>query len=432
MNTKLKTIRGWTVIGLLFAFMMINYADKSVLGLVAVPMMRDMNLSATQFGLLGSAFYLLYSISGIGFGLLTRRVKTRWLLVGLALTWAAVQFPLALPVSFGTVLACRVLLGFGEGPAYPLALHAAYTWFDDRRRSVPTSIIQSGAAVGIMVAAPALTWVTERYSWRGAFLALGIIGLAWVVLWVVLGAEGAGGHVEASDDSTLVVEHVPFARLLLDPTVLVVTFQLFLASFVMVLGVIWGPIYLRTSLGYTAKETGWIFAAQLAVQLPLGLSINALSQYLIARGISTRFARGIFGSACFVIGGLAYLILLTAAGPGVKLVWLTIGAMLAIQVNTLGPQLLAELTPEPQRGAVLSISMSTAAIAGVLAPVLQGRLMDAVGSQHAFNLAYCGIGVALLVLGALSVVLVHPERSKRRISMLARRSEFRAEPDPVV
>lgn len=64
--------RGWHIVGLLFVFMMINYADKSVLGFVALPMMRDLQLSPTQFGLLGSAFYLLYSIAGVAGGVLTR------------------------------------------------------------------------------------------------------------------------------------------------------------------------------------------------------------------------------------------------------------------------------------------------------------------------------------------------------------------------
>lgn len=435
MNTQSKTVQGWVVIGLLFAFMMLNYADKCVLGLVAVPMMRDMKLSATQFGLLGSAFFLLYSISGIAFGMLAYRVKARSLVFVLAIIWALVQFPLALPVGFGTVVVSRVLLGLGEGPAYPLALHVAYKWFDDHRRSVPTSIVQSGAAVGIMVASPALTWVMERYSWRAAFLALGVVGLAWAALWLLFGAEGPSEDraqaATAAAAAPLPAEPVPFARLLFDPTFTIVTFQWFLAMFVTVLALTWGPVYLRLSLGYSAKAAGWIYASQVAIQVPLGLAVNALSQHLIVRGVSTRIARGVFCSACCAIGALAYLVLLSAAGPAIKLAFLTIGGILVIQVNAFGPQMIAQITPAPQRATVLAVSTSLAATAGVIGPALLGRVMDAVGTHQAFVVVYLGIGAALLISAAFGVALLDPERSQRRLAALARHDELRVTSGPV-
>ena len=55
-------------VGLVFLFMLVNYADKAVVGLSSVPIMRDLGLSNTQFGTLGSAFFLLFSLSGIVVG----------------------------------------------------------------------------------------------------------------------------------------------------------------------------------------------------------------------------------------------------------------------------------------------------------------------------------------------------------------------------
>ncbi len=68
--------------------MLINFADKAVLGLVAIPMMHDMQLTHAQFGLVGSAFFVLFSLSGIAVGLIADRVSMKWLLAALALTWA--------------------------------------------------------------------------------------------------------------------------------------------------------------------------------------------------------------------------------------------------------------------------------------------------------------------------------------------------------
>ncbi|MCA8095115.1 MFS transporter [Burkholderia anthina] len=428
MSEQSQARRSWRIVGLLFVFMMINYADKSVLGFVAMPMMRDMRLSPTQFGLLGSAFYLLYSIAGVAGGIVTRYVKAKWILLLLALVWAVVQFPMATPVGFGTLLVCRVLLGAGEGPAYPVALHAVYKWFADHKRSVPTSVVQTGAPLGVVVAAPALTAIMERYSWRAAFVTLGIVGLIWAVMWLMWGEEGRGDmHEHNAAGASGAPGHgtvLPYRRLLMDPTVVIVTVQWFLAALVSVIGLTWGPVYLSSVLGYTTKATAWIFAIQVAVQIPLGLAINALSQSLIGRGVSTRIARGIFCSACCVIGALTYLVLLTGVGPAAKVAWLTIGGAFVMQVNAFGPQILAEMTPETQRGTVIAVSVSAASTAGVLGPILLGGVMDALGGlshdSGAFNVVYGAIGVALLVAAVLGLVLLDPARSRRRLVELER------------
>jgi MFS family permease len=89
-----------------------------------------------------------------------------------------------------TLVVCRVLLGAGEGPAFSVAVHALYKWFPDQRRTLPTAVLTQGAAVGVIVALPALNWIVVRYSWHWPFFAPGAVGLLWVLVWVLLGREG--------------------------------------------------------------------------------------------------------------------------------------------------------------------------------------------------------------------------------------------------
>ena len=69
--------RRWVIVATLFLFMAINFADKAVLGLVALPLMRDMQMTHAQFGLVGSAFFLLFALSGIGVGLVADRLNVK-------------------------------------------------------------------------------------------------------------------------------------------------------------------------------------------------------------------------------------------------------------------------------------------------------------------------------------------------------------------
>ena len=116
----------WLIIALLFLFMLINYADRAILGLATGPVMRDLGLNHREFGLVGSAFFLCFSVFAIVIGFLVNRLETRGILLTLALVWLLAQLPMALGGGFGLQLASRMLLGAGEGPAYPLAIHSAY------------------------------------------------------------------------------------------------------------------------------------------------------------------------------------------------------------------------------------------------------------------------------------------------------------------
>src|SRR5262249_47533852 len=159
----------WLIVVLLFLFMLINFADKAVIGIAAVPIMQDLQLSSRQFGLIGSSFFLLFSVSAIVTGFIVNRVQTRWALLTMGLVLGLTQFPMLGTVGFATVVACRVALGAGEGPAYPVALHSAYKWFPNELRTLPTALIAQGAGIGIMVALPLLNWVIVNYSWHWAF-----------------------------------------------------------------------------------------------------------------------------------------------------------------------------------------------------------------------------------------------------------------------
>src|SRR6202008_544969 len=95
---------GWKISFLLFLFMLVNFADKIVVGLAGVPIMTDLKLEPEQFGLLGSSFFFLFSISAIAVGFLVNRVATRWVLLVLAVIWSLAQFPMIGSVGLTTFL----------------------------------------------------------------------------------------------------------------------------------------------------------------------------------------------------------------------------------------------------------------------------------------------------------------------------------------
>ncbi|CAE6881373.1 MFS transporter [Paraburkholderia domus] len=404
--------RAWIIVAMMFVFMLINFADKAVIGLAAVPIMRDLALTPQQFGMVGSSFFVLFSISGVLFGFAANKVKTKWLLALLSAVWAAVQFPLTGAVSLPLLIACRVALGAGEGPAYPLAMHATYKWFENEKRNIPSAIVQQGATTGMLLAGPLLTFLIIHYDWHCAFLVLGAIGALWTILWMVIGAEGTVGERHSLPPSTGTL-HVPYRRLITDPTLLGCVLLTFVAYTVLSAGFTWFPAYLRLGLGYPAGDVGWIFSLIVGVSIPVSLLASYLSQRLTRRAVSSRLSRGVMTSLPVAAAGLILLGTTTELEAGMKVVCLALTSALSQLPFLFGPLLIGEVTPTGQRGAWLAINTSLGTVAGIFAPALMGHLIGAAnttsaGYQHGFLLLSC----ILIPSGFLGIWLLNPEKSR--------------------
>ncbi len=73
--------RAWLIVAMLFCFMLVNFADKAVLGLSAVPIMQELGLDHTEFGLIGTSFFAFFSLSAVLVGFVVNRVSTTWVLL---------------------------------------------------------------------------------------------------------------------------------------------------------------------------------------------------------------------------------------------------------------------------------------------------------------------------------------------------------------
>src|SRR5215831_6004711 len=245
----------WKITFLLFLFMLVNFADKIVVGLAGVPIMTDLGLDAEQFGKLGSSFFLLFSISAIVVGFIVNNVATRWVLLVMAIIWSLAQFPMVGTVSFTTLLVCRIILGAGEGPAFSVATHAIYKWFPDEKRTLPTAILSQGSAFGVILAVPALNWVIVNHSWHYAFGALGVVGLIWVAAWLAFGKEGP---LEDTQALAVTEPKIPYLQLLTSRTLIGCVAATFGAYWALSLGLTWFTPFIIKGLGFSQSQAGFI------------------------------------------------------------------------------------------------------------------------------------------------------------------------------
>lgn len=409
----------WTATALAFAFMVLNFADKSALGFAGTRIMHDLGIGPAEFGLVQSAFFWLFAVGALIVGALSTRYSTRWLLPALMVVWVLTMVPLLTPVNFGILLACRVVLGLAEGPAYALATHVVHSWFPAERRALPAGVISAGSSVGPLVAAPVLTWVIVMSSWHAAFGVLVVLGAIWVAAWFAF-TRPSPEEPAGSGASRPRTDWRRVGRQLATPTILGVGLLTFVGYWTTTLRVSWLPLYLEQGLGYDTTTSGELVTVPYAVAAVAAVGAGVLSNRMVARGVSRRIARGRL-SAAFVVTGGVCMFLLTLLGPGIAQMTFTV---LAFSLNSasygVALTVVADLVTPAHRGAVLGVLVAIYSMAGVIAPLVLGFAVEGASTPAAgYGVGFAISGVVIVVGGLLSVPLIDPERDLARLERVA-------------
>jgi MFS family permease len=416
--TEVSAWRAWSVTGLCASFMSINYADKVIVGLAAVPIMEDLHLSPSQFGLLGSAFFLLYSLSAIGVSFIADRVASKWIIAALSLVWALTLIPMSFEVGFATLLVSRIVLGAAEGPSIAIANHCIFKWFPNAERSLPSSVVSIGSSIGVLFSAPALAWLIKTYDWHVAFAVLAAVGLAWLPIWLLAAKEGplsaapiAGGEPERAD-----VQALPLMRLLTQRTFLGVLACAYVAFSVLALVVAWLPPFLIKSEHYSPTAASWIVAAAWTIEAIAVVVVGWYSGKLAARGVSSRMSRGWITTGAVCLTGVA-LAAMQFLPIGVIRVGVLVIAFSAAQ--TIWPlcfTLISEIVPNVRRGMAVSVFTAIFTTAGLVSPALMGYAVQwgDTASGDGYITGFVILGIATLVGGLIGFWLIDPEADQVR------------------
>jgi MFS family permease len=384
--------------------------------------MTELKLESEAFGLLGSSFFLLFSIAAIVVGFIVNRVDTRWVLLVLALIWALAQFPMVGTVGFTTLLICRIILGAGEGPAPSVAAHAIFKWFPDEKRTMPIAILSQGSAFGVILAVPALNWVIVNYNWHYAFGALGVVGLMWVVAWFILGKEGPLVQTAAMAANE---QRIPYFQLLTSRTFVGCVAATFGAYWALSLGLTWFTPFIVKGLGFSQQQAGfisilpWIFGATIV------MLTGWISQVMLARGFNTRTARGVLGSVPLIVGGVILAMLPYVAPGGLMIALLVIGSGLSGSIYVVCTPMIGEFTPVSQRGAVISIYGALYPLAGILAPSVMGSVIQrSANVLDGYMMGFTINAVILIASGVLGLALLWPNTERARLTAAAPQPKF--------
>ena len=403
------------ILGLLTIGTMINYLDRTVLGIAAPLLREDLAISAATMGIVFSAFSWTYAAMQIPGGIFLDRFGTK-LTYFLSLTfWSIATLLHGIATNLASLLTFRFALGVSEAPCFPTNSRVVATWFPQQERAFATGVYTVGEYVGLAFLSPLLFWILGAFGWRALFFVVGVAGVLFGLVWwktyrephesqTVNQAEldyiAAGGGIVTPSTVKAKFEWRLVGKLLRFRQLVGICIGQFAGNSTLVFFLTWFPTYLATE-----RHMGWLKIGFFTVLPFIAASVGVLfggwlSDWLLRRGRSANIARKLP-----IITGLLLASVIVTANY-VESDYVVIGilslAFFAQGMAALGWTLVSDIAPKGLLGLTGGIFNFAANLAGIITPIVIGFIVAQTGS---FVGALMFIAIVALV-GAFSYIFV--------------------------
>ena len=188
---KISNLRWW-VIALIALATVINYIDRQALVVLWPSIAGDLYPDKTAdehkeiYAFLSVIFIFSYAFGQAIFGKIFDWIGTR---LGFALSisvWSIATIMHAFAKGVVTFSIVRSLLGLAEAGNWPGATKSNAEWFPTKERALAQGIFNSGAAVGGLISIPLIGTLAIYFSWQMIFVLIGVLGLLWLIPWMIL------------------------------------------------------------------------------------------------------------------------------------------------------------------------------------------------------------------------------------------------------
>jgi ACS family hexuronate transporter-like MFS transporter len=396
----------WALCWLMFFATALSFLDRQVLSVLAPSLMKELGMDNTDYANVVAAFTFSYMVMFTAGGWLVDRLGTRRGLALCIAVWSAASGAHGFAMSALGLGVARLFLGLGEGGCFPASTKGACEWFPAAQRALAIGIANGGSAFGAVLAPPMTVWLANRFGWRGAFFATGIMGATWVVAWWIATSGRDSVAVQQPSRPEAATSQVPWRALLGDPRVWRILAGRFFFDPVFYFYMFWIPKYLSDERGFSLKEIGdytWIPFLALGIS---NIAAGQLSDLLVRRGWSPRKTRAwLLVIAALVTPASACVIVAPTAAWAIGLMAVLMAAHGLWICNFLAH--ISDQFPSSVIATVVGLSGTVGGIAATIANLGTGRVVDACGFAPIF------ICTGVLYPIAAAILLVRPPQTGR-------------------
>ncbi|SAK74107.1 major facilitator transporter [Caballeronia catudaia] len=401
-SPRLKRIQIVAITFLMLAGI-VNYLDRSTLSIANHSVTQELGLSASQMGLLLSAFSFAYAFSQLPVGAMLDRFGAR-VMLGLGMfVWSIAQLFGGLVTNLHQFLAARIALGIGEAPQFPAGAKVVSEWFAQRERGKPTGIFVTSSTIGPALAPPILTVLLLSFGWRNMFVIMGALGIAVSIGWYIVYRNRRDvklephelAHLTEGEPAQRTERNMTFAEwrgLFGKATTWGMIFGFMGVIYMVWLYLTWLPAYLEHERHLTIAKTGWVVTIPYLAGTLGMLSSGFIADGLMARGVAPIRSRkwpicsGLIGGALFTVPA-AFTPNLTLA-----IVYLSAAMFFVNMASGAAWALVSVAAPRHMVASLGSIQNFGGYFGGSFAPFITGLVVD---KTHSFvNAFLISAGVA--------------------------------------
>lgn len=396
----------WSIIALLFLATTVNYIDRTMLGLLAPDLGRELGWSESDYGNIVLAFQAAYASGFLIMGWMIDRFGPK---IGYAIAisvWTIGHIAHGFAGSVTGFMAARIILGVGEAGHFPAVVRASSEWFPQKERAYAIGWVNSATTIGVILTAPTLalfmTW--WGFGWRETFIYTGFFGFALLAVWLWTysnpresGKVSEGELAWIEHDPPEAVERIAWIKLARHRSAWAFAIAKFLTDPVWFLMLFWLPKYFDSTYDIDLKI---ILAPMIIMYLLSDVGSIAggwLSSRLIQAGRTPNFAR----KATMLLSGCCVVPLLFVTS--VDNLWVAVALIgLALAGHQSFSSNLLSITPDmfPKRavGSVIGLGGFAGGVGGMIMAKSVGMILEATNGNYTIIFAACTVVYFLAVL----------------------------------
>jgi ACS family hexuronate transporter-like MFS transporter len=418
----------WVICGLLFLAATINYIDRQVIGILKPTLQTEFGWSEIDYSDIVFAFQLAYAIGFLFAGRIMDRLGTKKGFALALIIWSLAAVSAAEATTFGPAvsvvlasiglgytasvagfIAVRFMLGLGESGNFPAAIKTVAEWFPQRERAFATGVFNAGTNIGAVVTPMTVPYITAAFGWYWAFIITGLLGFAWLVLWLLVYDRpdrhpkvGAAELAYITSDPPAPSITIPWAKLIGYRQTWTFAIAKFMTDPIWWLYLFWMPDFFHRQYGLSLLELGPPIIIIYLIADVGSVGGGWLSSSLIRRGWSVNASR----KTAMLICAIAVTPIIFATR--VQSMW---GAVALISLATAAHQgwsancftLASDMFPRQAIGSVVGLGGMAGAVGGMLIAKVTGYVLQLTGSYvTVFLIAAFAYLTALAIVHILS------------------------------
>ena len=412
--TQKRTKTRIVILMLLSIGTMINYLDRTILGIVAPKLTSEIHIDPAMMGIVFSAFAWTYALAQIPGGMFLDRFGNKLTYALSIFFWSTFTLLQSFSVGLKSLLLLRLGLGISEAPCFPVNSRVVSKWFPQHERARATATYTVGEYIGLAAFSPLLFLILEHHGWRTLFFLTGGLGIAFTFVWWKFyhephqskTANKAELEYIGVENTASADENIPFnwpdaKRLLCCRQIIGASLGQFAGNTTLVFFLTWFPTYLANERHLPWLHVGF-FASWPFLAAAIGIFFGGwVSDKILKKTCSVNISRklpiisGLLLSSCIIVANwvesnTAVIIIMSIAFFGQGMVGL-------------GWTLISDIAPKNMGGLTGGIFNFCANMASIITPLIIGVIISMTGNFF-YALIYIGLTALICVIAYIFII----------------------------